>query len=168
MSVDSILSQKDREIINLGTSLAAGCQPCMKYHLRKCIDAGISEKEILEILNMAEGICTRAHGIMKLRALALVHTDPYEEFELHSGCRSRKEILVGLAVSYTVNSSDLTERYLACARQSKMSETEISGTIDLSKFAWRKARAHVDILIEGRGVGNQQMELKGRNCGCGC
>lgn len=168
MSVDSILTERDREIINLGTSLAAGCQPCMKYHLRKCKDTGISENEIHEILNLAEDICTRAYGIMKFRAVALVHAEPFKENRLRPGCSSRKEILVGLAVSYAVNSSDLTDLYLTCARKLNMSDTEISEIIDLSKFTWGKARAHVELIIEGSGVEKQETEQVGRNCGCGC
>ena len=105
---------------------------------------------------------------MKLRALDYVHAHPSKKTGVHAGKQSRKEILVGLAVSYTVNSTDMTEQYLACARKSKMSESEISGIIALSKFTWSKARAHVDLLIEGTGDKNQDHDKDEDKCGCGC
>jgi len=168
MAGDTNLTEKDKEIINLATSLAAGCQPCLKYHLRKSKDVGLSEKEIYDIINQADMIYKRAKKLMKLRALDYVNANPVKKTGVHSGCQSRKEILVGLAVSYTVNSTDMTDQYLACARKSKMSESEISGILKLSKFTWSKARAHVDLMIEGTGVKSQEGEKDEDKCGCGC
>jgi len=168
MAGDTNLTEKEKEIINLGTSLAAGCQPCLKYHLRKSKDAGLSDKEIHDIINQAEKIYILAKKLMKLQALDYLNANPSEKTRVHSACQSRKEILVGLAVAYTVNSTDMTDQYLACARKAKMNESEISGIIDLSKFTWSKARAHVDLLIEGTGVKSQEREKDEGKCGCGC
>lgn len=168
MTLYSILPEKDREIINLGVSLAAGCQPCMKYHLRKCKETGLSEEEIHEILYLVGDIWSRAYGIMKGRVLTLNHAALCTENGISSEGQSRMEILLGLAVSYTVNSTDLTEQYLACAGESKMNESEIAAIIDLAKFTWARARAHADIIFERRGVLYQDGGKEGENCGCGC
>ena len=168
MKVRTILTQRDTEIVNLATSLAAGCQPCMKYHLRKCMDAGIPEKEIYAILNMAEEKYLRAIKIMKLRALAFVNKHPFEGARFQIRCESRMEILVGLAVSFTVNSTDISERYLQYARQSDMSDSEISGIRGISNFILSKARTHVDLLMEDTGVEDREHDKDERNCGCGC
>jgi AhpD family alkylhydroperoxidase len=109
MAGNTILTEKDRGIINLGISLAAGCQPCVKYHLRKCRKTGWCENEIIEIIDLTEHICTLAYKIMKLRARAIVNSDSYKEKGFHIGCDARRDLLVGLAVSYTVNNTDLTD-----------------------------------------------------------
>jgi AhpD family alkylhydroperoxidase len=168
MAGDTLLTEKEREMINLGTSLAAGCQPCMKYHLRKCREIGLCKKEIHEIINLTEYICTRAFRIMKVRGLTFFIARQNPETGVRVKCESRRDFLVGLAVSYALNNTDLTNRYLQHARQSGISDSAISRIVELSRFTCSKARAHVDILIEGRGVEVKAEELDDPNCGCGC
>lgn len=168
MKVRTIFTEKDMEIVNLATSLAAGCQPCMKYHLRKSKDAGISEKEIYNILNLAEEIYIRAIKIMKSRAPAFRNKHSFEGTLYQIRCESRMELLVGLAVSFTVNNTDICEQYLHCARQSGMSDSEISRIIGISEFILSKARTHVEILMEDTGVEKQDHEEDESNCRCGC
>jgi len=168
MTFGTILTEMDKEIINLGTSLAAGCQPCLKYHLRKCKGTGLSEKEIIEIINLTEEICTRAIEVMKLRALAHVNNGQYKEAGFHVRCNSREELLLGLTVSYTLSNTYLTDRFLEYAKQSDMSDSEISSIMEISNFICGKARAHVDILIEERGIENHDTKKDGNSCGCSC
>jgi alkylhydroperoxidase/carboxymuconolactone decarboxylase family protein YurZ len=42
----STLTEKEIQIVNLGGSIAAGCQPCTKYHVNKCKGTGMSDKDI--------------------------------------------------------------------------------------------------------------------------
>jgi len=168
MVEDSILTVRDTEIINLAASLAAGCQPCMKYHLGKCRVSGISETAIIEIVNLAEEVYIQAMQLMKLRTLSFGKRNPVEGTGVHVRCESRTEFLVGLAVSYTVNNTDLCEVYLQYARQSNTSDAEISRIRGISDFIHSKARAHVDLLIEDTGVINQDLDTDESKCGCGC
>jgi AhpD family alkylhydroperoxidase len=168
MAGETIFSEKERAIINLATSLASGCWPCMKYHLRISKKSGLCDDEIMEIFDLTDDICTHAFRIMKLRSLELFKGKPIKETGFHLSCHNRRIVLVGLALSYAVNSTALTNRYLACARKLEISESEISGVIDLSKFTWGRARAHVEILLEGRGVEDQVTGQEDCNCGCGC
>jgi AhpD family alkylhydroperoxidase len=168
MKVRTIFTERDMEIVNLATSVAAGCQPCMKYHFRKCNDAGIFEKEIHDILQLAEEIYIRAIKIMKLRAPALGNTNSLEETLSKIECKNRMELLVGLAVSFTVNNKDICERYLHYARQSGMSDSEISRIRGISEFILSKARTHVELLMEDTGVEKQDHDEDESNCGCGC
>jgi len=162
------ITGKDKETINFGTSLAAGCQPCMKYHLKKCKESGMSEKEIYEIIHLTEEIYSHSFEIMKSRALSRVNSFHIKEEDSEARCNNRQELLVGLAVSYTLNNPDLTDRFIKYARQSDMSDDEISRIMELSKFNYSKAKAHVDILIDGRGVEYQDNEGGDCNPGCGC
>jgi AhpD family alkylhydroperoxidase len=168
MEGDTIITERDTEIINLAVSMAAGCQPCMKYHLRKSKDAGLSEKKIHDIVNLAEELYIRAIQIMKLRALSFGKKHPTEGTGFPVRCESRTELLVGLAVSYTVNNTDLCEGYLQYARQSDMNDSEISRIRGISDFIHSKARAHMDLLIEGTGIKNRDREKDEGKCGCGC
>jgi AhpD family alkylhydroperoxidase len=48
---DSMLTEKDQELIAIGTSIAAGCQPCTKYHFRAARIAGANDDEISQAVS---------------------------------------------------------------------------------------------------------------------
>jgi hypothetical protein len=50
----------------------------------------------------------------------------------------------------------------------EISENEISVIIDISRFIYDKAKAHVDILSEESGVEKQINDSKDCSPGCGC
>ena len=168
MNVRTTFNERDMDIVNLATSFSAGCQPCMNYHLRKSMDAGISAEGIHNILELAEEIYIRAIKIMKSRAPAFRNQHPIEDAMYQIKCESRMELLVGLAVSFTVNNEDLCERYLQYARQSDVSDSEISEIRVISDFILSKARTHVQLLMEDTGVEKQDHEEDESNCRCGC
>ena len=76
--------------------------------------------------------------------------------------------LLGLAVSYTHSNTYLTDRYIEYAKQSDISDSEISRIMEISNSICSKARAHVDILMEEREVENHDTRKNGNNCGCSC
>lgn len=168
MRVGNILFDRDLQVVNLAASLAAGCQPCLKYHLRKAKDAGISEKEIDDILTEAEEIYIRAVRIMKSRAPSFENKNLFERASWNSTCENRMEVLVGVAVSFSVNNTDLSKRYLQYASQLGMSDPEIFRIRELSDFIHSKARAHVDLMMEESGVEDTDRDKDDIGCGCGC
>lgn len=42
------LSVKQKELIALSVGLALRCEPCIKLHVQKALDAGVTKQEILE------------------------------------------------------------------------------------------------------------------------
>jgi hypothetical protein len=70
--------------------------------------------------------------------------------------------------SYTVNSTTLFAEYLQSADKFKISRKEISEIIEISKFIYDKAKAHVDILSEESGIEKQKIESDNCTPGCGC
>ncbi len=47
------LSEREQEIIAVGASIASGCLPCTKYHLRAAASAGASAREVLDVVRNA-------------------------------------------------------------------------------------------------------------------
>lgn len=43
-----------RELIAIGASVTANCQPCLKYHVSKAQEGGADEQEILEAVAIAK------------------------------------------------------------------------------------------------------------------
>ncbi len=47
------LDARTKELIGLTCSLVLRCDDCVKYHLEKCVETGLSKEEILEGLSLS-------------------------------------------------------------------------------------------------------------------
>jgi AhpD family alkylhydroperoxidase len=47
------LSVKSKELVAIGIAVAKQCEPCIKLHVKKCLDAGATREEILEATGVA-------------------------------------------------------------------------------------------------------------------
>ena len=50
---DGALSAKVKEMLGLVSSMVLRCDDCIKYHLGKCYDQGVTSDELFEILAIA-------------------------------------------------------------------------------------------------------------------
>ncbi len=50
---EGALSSKVKEMLGLSTSLVLRCDDCVKYHLEKCYEQGVSTAEIFEVFGVA-------------------------------------------------------------------------------------------------------------------
>lgn len=50
---DGSLTIREKELIALGIAIAETCKPCVRMHIEKCLDAGITDDEIIETAGVA-------------------------------------------------------------------------------------------------------------------
>jgi AhpD family alkylhydroperoxidase len=50
---DGILSGQTKELLGLVASAVLRCNDCIDYHLIQCVDAGFTDEELYEALNVA-------------------------------------------------------------------------------------------------------------------
>lgn len=50
---EGALSTKVKEMLGLSTSMVLRCDDCIKYHLEKCYEQGVTSEEIFEIFGVA-------------------------------------------------------------------------------------------------------------------
>lgn len=50
---DGALSGKVKEMLGLATSMVLRCDDCVKYHLEKCYEHGVTTDEVFEIFSVA-------------------------------------------------------------------------------------------------------------------
>lgn len=50
---DGALSAKTKEMLGLATSMVLRCDDCIKYHLGKCYELGVTTAEVFEIFSVA-------------------------------------------------------------------------------------------------------------------
>jgi len=50
---EGVLSTKVKEMLGLVTSMVLRCDDCVKYHLEKCAEQGVTTEEIFEVFSVA-------------------------------------------------------------------------------------------------------------------
>ncbi len=70
----SIMDIRIKELIAIGASITANCQPCFKYHVDKAKESGADEQEILEAIDVAKMIQKGAESQME-QLVSTVFTD---------------------------------------------------------------------------------------------
>ena len=141
------MSPKDKELVAIGISVAAGCKPCTDHHVSVARKARATDDEIRSAIGNALEIRRRAADIMEFHALAHLG-EKRETRGLDSvGQGRRVEALTALGAAYAVNCVTSLERQLAAAEQSGISREDISEIVKLAVFIKRKAASHVGRLV---------------------
>lgn len=52
--MDGALSARVKEMLGLATSMVLRCDDCIKYHLEKCFELGVTKAEIFEVFAVAD------------------------------------------------------------------------------------------------------------------
>lgn len=50
---EGALSTKTKEMLGLATSMVLRCDDCIKYHLEKCYEQGVTTAEVFEVFSIA-------------------------------------------------------------------------------------------------------------------
>jgi AhpD family alkylhydroperoxidase len=162
------LSDKEIEIVNLSISIAAGCQPCTKYHIKKCKKTEISNDEIHDVIKKTQHIYNNAIEIMTTKAFAELNNKNYSINKSTIDNTNRIDTCIGIAVSYTVNNTTLFKDYLSLADNLGITKKEILEIIEITKFIYAKAKAHVDLLFEKNGMVKPDNEMEDCSPECKC
>ena len=51
--MDGALSTKTKEMLGLVSSMVLRCDDCIKYHIEKCFEQGLTKEELFEIFSVA-------------------------------------------------------------------------------------------------------------------
>ena len=162
--MEEMLNKKEKQLVYLSASIASGCHPCTKYHLRKSLEAGLTDIEINKTLALAISIRDDATNYM--RSLAQNQKTGDNMGTENQESLNRDDILVGIAASYSINFPVGLEKYLSIARNIGISNAELSDVISLSKFVIDKARAHVDMVTDKIGIVQEEENENNKDCCC--
>lgn len=70
------LDERTKELIAVGASITANCQPCLEYHVTEALKRGASEEEIREAVGVGQRVRKGAASKMDEFASGLKHTAP--------------------------------------------------------------------------------------------
>jgi AhpD family alkylhydroperoxidase len=138
------LSTKEKELVAVGASIAAGCRPCTNYHFKKARAERASDEEIKQAMTDAIAVRDRARELMeslgfRLLGLKLGRAEMEEEVE---GGTSRMTELVSVASAFAVNCKISLKKHLERAGALGIAEDEIEEVLELAEFIKGRADSY--------------------------
>ena len=85
----SELNNREQSLVALGAALAANCVPCIEYHIPEAKNAGLSDPEIREAIEIADKVRRVPAKMVLQTALARIEESPSDSTEAAgagSGC----------------------------------------------------------------------------------
>jgi AhpD family alkylhydroperoxidase len=80
------MDEKTKELIAIGASVSAHCQPCLTYHVGKAREVGVSEEQIAEAVQMGQMVAKGVERAMHQFAAETVQS-PSKAAAPSSCCR---------------------------------------------------------------------------------
>jgi AhpD family alkylhydroperoxidase len=138
-----MLSEKEQELIAVGASVAAGCQPCTTFHLNAVRLSGAGEDEIRRAVD--DAVCVRTSATDIMASWVTSHLGATAKRD--AGCCTEKPLLgelVSIAAAYAVNSIPSLEQHLTAARARGATDGQILTAIKIACAIKNTAAAKVE------------------------
>jgi AhpD family alkylhydroperoxidase len=152
------LSAKEKELVAVGASVAAGCIPCTEYHLKEVRAAGATIEEITQALDAALCVKGSTRGIMEKVAYEALDVPKEEQPSCCIGPTDRMKELVSIAAAVAVNCPTNFHKHVSAGRTVGVRDEEIQLVAGLAKMIRAKAMEKIDDAVK---------ELSSPEAGCG-
>jgi AhpD family alkylhydroperoxidase len=80
------LSEKVKELVAVGASFTANCQPCIQYHTEKALASGADSAEVQAAIEVGRQVRKGASAKMDQFSSSLKDTQPVPEDAKKSAC----------------------------------------------------------------------------------
>jgi AhpD family alkylhydroperoxidase len=155
------LTRKEKGLISVGASVAAGCQPCTAFHIRAALEAGASEVEIRQSVEVALRVREDAVAIMAgVAAKHLGAAQPEDNQLAYS--KSTIDELVALSAAFAINCTTSLTYHINAAQLTEATEQQIQIALGISRSIKKTAARQVEAMVIG--IGNADSS----DDGCGC
>lgn len=135
---------KDLEIAAIAISMAAGCIPCTRYHLREAKTQGASLVEMMHVMTVSNSASApdRLPGVASREVWKLFQGDaPLTERCLHQA------LLADIGISVCQNNVSRLKLAVAAAQTAKLSDDQIVEIVGLAHRIKEKAASHLSSVI---------------------
>ncbi len=134
------LDEKSLETIAIAISIAAGCEPCTRYHLKAAAELGSSGLEMMQMVALAGAIRNDRTPV----AMAI---DEIRSMAPSDGALDRHAVLAGIGIAVCVNGVRPLRENVEVARSAGVTDEEIMEVIGLAARIKEKAASHLDRII---------------------
>jgi AhpD family alkylhydroperoxidase len=141
MSETEGLSARDKELIAIGASVGAGCQPCTVHHLQAAQALGATHDDIRQAVD--DALCVRRNATQVMNDWADTNLGAAPATE--AACCGEKPLvreLVSLAAGVAVSCSTNVARHLAAARRTGASARQIQIAVGIARAIRGVAERH--------------------------
>lgn len=80
------MENRIKELIAVGASVTANCQPCLQYHVSKAMESGATEEEIAAAIETGQNVRKGAASKMDKLSSSLSHAVPSAGTASDKGC----------------------------------------------------------------------------------
>ena len=80
------MDDRTKELVAVGASITANCQPCLQYHITKALESEASQTEIMEAIEVGKMVRKGAASKMDKFALTLNQSTPSSIAVSDEGC----------------------------------------------------------------------------------
>lgn len=166
MSEDAILSTIEKEMIALGASIAAGCQPCTTHHIKAARAAGTCENATTLAVTVGGDIRRAAAeamsgwGIEQLGGRAELPAEWLAQ-------RKLIRALVSVAAAFVVNSVTEFERFAHEAHDLGATDRQIQVAVTIARKIKSVAAEKMESAAQ-QALPKCSPEVQGASACCGC
>jgi AhpD family alkylhydroperoxidase len=162
-----MMTVKEKELVAVGISVAAGCKPCTDYHLGSVRKTKATDDEIRGIIAVAVSVRANAERVMENYGLgqlgAARRADDYGDT-----ATDRLAELVSIGAAFAVNCATNLEQHLAAAAAIGITDDEVQAVIRLARIIKAKAATHVKKLVKtGNKIEQVRPQRHAAAAGCG-
>ncbi len=137
------LSFKEKELVNIGASVATGCKPCTDYHFKKVRESSATDEEIKRAISDAVAVRDVAREIIASHGLKHLGVVSEEEKGPCAGPTTRIKELVSVGAAFAVNCTTCLGRHIAVSRTVGITDDEIDSVLDAALFIKGEAAHYV-------------------------
>lgn len=80
------MNEQIKELIAIGASVAAHCQPCLTFHLKTARELGVAEEDIKEAIEMGQMVEMGAKKAMMKHISSEIERGSHPEIKPDGGC----------------------------------------------------------------------------------
>ncbi len=142
MTNEGVLTTKEKELISVSASVAAGCRPCTEYHVKGAHAAGACDRSVTLAIETALAVRESATRAMSEWASRCQETRPELDAEFRAGKRAVTE-LAAVAAAAAVNSVPDLQARIETARQAGATPAQIRTAIAIAATIQRTAEQKV-------------------------
>jgi AhpD family alkylhydroperoxidase len=162
------LSLKEKELVAVGNSIAAGCKPCTDYHMKKVRESGATDEEIRYAIEIAAEIRRNAAEILMAHGLRQLGALDDAEHLASAGETSRIKELISIGAAFAVNCTSTLKHHLEAGGEAGISRGEVEEVVELAQFIKGMAASHVEKLVPLEAVTEDESATKPEESTGGC
>ncbi len=141
------LSHRERELVAVGASIGAGCQPCTRYHVGEALQSGLSPAEVQRALEEAAAVHERALQLLAATGRRAIGLDGREP-EAAALPADIPQALARIGAAGGCNSAALLAEYLKTGRWLGLSLEQAREALGVTQAVKKAAAGFLQQAIE--------------------